>query len=78
MEILNVQDLTGEFSVIDIALVMGLSFLLSAFIGWIYKITHRGTSYTQSFVFTLVLNGMIVALVMLIVGSDIGILLSMK
>jgi len=72
VEILNVQDLTGEFSVIDIALVMGLSFLLSAFIGWIYKITHRGTSYTQSFVFTLVLNGMIVALVMLIVGSDIA------
>jgi uncharacterized membrane protein YhiD involved in acid resistance len=51
---------------------MVLSFLLSAFIGWIYKITHRGTSYTQSFVFTLVLNGMIVALVMLIVGSDIA------
>ena len=72
MEVLNIQDLTSEFSVIDMALVMVLSFLLSAFIGWIYKITHRGTSYTQSFVFTLVLNGMIVALVMLIVGSDIA------
>ena len=72
MEILNIQDLTSEFSVIDIALVMVLSFLLSAFIGWIYKITHRGTSYTQSFVFTLVLNGMIVALVMLVIGSDIA------
>jgi uncharacterized membrane protein YhiD involved in acid resistance len=45
---------------------------LSAFIGWIYKITHRGTSYTQSFVFTLVLNGMVVALVMMIVGSNIA------
>ncbi|MCA9926792.1 MAG: DUF4956 domain-containing protein, partial [Anaerolineales bacterium] len=43
-----------------------------AFIGWIYQITHRGTSYTQSFVFTLVLNGMIVALVMMIVGSSIA------
>jgi uncharacterized membrane protein YhiD involved in acid resistance len=53
-------------------LVMALSFALSAFIGWIYKITHRGTSYTQSFVFTLVLNGMVVALVMLIVGSNIA------
>ena len=72
MDIFNVQDLTGEFSVLDIVLVMLLSFMLSAFIGWIYKITHRGTSYTQSFVFTLVLNGMVVALVMMIVGSNIA------
>lgn len=72
MDIFNIQDLSGEFSVMDVVLVMVLSFVLSAFIGWIYKITHRGTSYTQSFVFTLVLNGMIVAVVMMIVGSNIA------
>ncbi len=72
MEIFNFADLTGEFSVLDIVLAMTLSFVLSAFIGWIYKITHRGSSYTQSFVFTLVLNGMVVALVMMIVGSNIA------
>jgi uncharacterized membrane protein YhiD involved in acid resistance len=72
MDIFNFQDLTGEFSVLDIVIVMRLSFVLSAFIGWIYKITHRGTSYTQSFVFTLVMNGMVVALVMMIVGSNIA------
>lgn len=72
MDVFNIQDLTSEFSVMDVVLVLVLSFVLSAFIGWIYRITHRGTSYTQSFVFTLVLNGMVVALVMLIVGSDIA------
>ena len=72
MDLFNFQDLTGEFSVLDVVLAMLLSFVLSAFIGWIYKITHRGTSYTQSFVFTLVLNGMVVALVMMIVGSNIA------
>jgi uncharacterized membrane protein YhiD involved in acid resistance len=72
MEIFNFQDLTGEFSVVDVVLVMLLSFVLSVFIGWIYKITHRGTSYTQSFVFTLVLNGMVVALVMMVIGSNIA------
>jgi len=72
MDILNIADLTSEFAVTDMVLVMVLSFVLSAFIGWIYQITHRGTSYTQSFVFTLVLNGMIVALVMLVIGSDIA------
>ncbi|OGN89424.1 MAG: DUF4956 domain-containing protein [Chloroflexi bacterium RBG_13_48_10] len=72
MDIFGIQDLTSEFSVMDVVLVLGLSFVLSAFIGWVYKTTHRGTSYTQSFVFTLVLNGMVVALVMLIVGSNIA------
>jgi uncharacterized membrane protein YhiD involved in acid resistance len=72
MDIFNIQDMTGEFSVVDVVLVMVLSFALSAFIGWIYQITHRGTSYTQSFVFTLVLNGMVVAVVMMIVGSSIA------
>jgi len=64
--------MSAEFSIGDVLLVMMLSFLLTAFIGWIYKITHRGTSYSQSFVFTLVLNGMVVALVMLIIGSNIA------
>jgi uncharacterized membrane protein YhiD involved in acid resistance len=72
MDIFNIQDLTSEFTVLDVVLVLVLSFALSAFIGWIYQLTHRGTSYTQSFVFTLVMNGMIVALVMLIVGSNIA------
>ena len=63
---------TGEFSVLDVVICLVLSFLLSSMIGWIYKITHRGTSYTQSFVMTLVLNGMVVALVMMVVGSNIA------
>ena len=72
MDIFNLQAQVTDFTVLDVALVLTLSFLLSAFIGWVYQTTHRGTSYTQSFVFTLVMNGMIVALVMLIVGSNIA------
>lgn len=72
MDLFNVAELTAEFAVTDMVLVMALGFLLSAAIGWIYQITHRGASYSQSFVFTLVLNGMVVALVMLVIGSDIA------
>lgn len=72
MDIFNLQAQTTDFTILDVALVLTLSFILSAFIGWVYQNTHRGTSYTQSFVFTLVMNGMIVALVMLIVGSNIA------
>ena len=72
MDIFNIKDLTAEFSILDVVLVLALSFLLSAFIGWIYKLSHRGASYSQSFVLTLVMNGMIVALVMTIIGSNIA------
>ncbi len=72
MDILNFEDLTGVFSVTDVVISLLLSFVLCAAIGWVYQATHRGTSYTQSFVHTLVLNGMIVAVVMLIVGSNIA------
>jgi len=68
----NFEDLTGVFSVTDVVLSLALSFALCAWIGWVYQITHRGASYTQSYVQTLVLNGMVVAIVMLIVGSNIA------
>lgn len=47
MDIFNIQELTTEFTVIDVLLVLSLSFALTAFIGWIYQLTHRGTSYMQ-------------------------------
>ena len=72
MDALNFQDLTGVFSVADVVISMVLSFVLCSLIGWVYQITHRGASYTQSYVHTLVLNGMVVAVVMLIVGSNIA------
>jgi uncharacterized membrane protein YhiD involved in acid resistance len=72
MDPFNFQDLTGVFSVTDVVISLVLSFLLCSAIGYVYQITHRGASYTQSYVHTLVLNGMVVAVVMLIVGSNIA------
>jgi uncharacterized membrane protein YhiD involved in acid resistance len=71
-EVMNFQDLTGTFTVLDVVVSLTLSFILSAIIGLVYKITHQGSSYTQSYVQTLVLMGMVVALIMLIVGSNIA------
>jgi len=69
---LRSEDLTGAFSVTDVIISLLLSFGLCAAIGWVYQITHRGASYTQSYVQTLVLNGMVVAVVMLVIGSNIA------
>jgi len=72
MDGLNFQDLSSVFSVADVVVSLLLSFVLCAAIGYVYQITHRGASYAQSFVHTLVLNGMVVAVIMLIVGSNIA------
>jgi uncharacterized membrane protein YhiD involved in acid resistance len=68
----NVQDLSGTFSVGDIAISLALSFVLSAVIGWVYRATHRNVSYSQSYVQTLVILGMLISLIMLVVGSNIA------
>ncbi len=72
MDALTSIDLSGMFSVTDVVISLLLSFVLCSAIGWVYQITHRGASYTQSYVHTLVLNGMIVAVVMLVIGSNIA------
>lgn len=65
-------DLTGAFTLLDMFVVMMLSFLLSSIIGYIYKATHRGVSYSQTYVHTLIIMGTTIALIMLIVGSNIA------
>lgn len=68
----DLQDSANVFSVWDVVLVLSLSFLLSLVIGWVYKKTYQGVSYTQSYVHTLTLMTMVVAVIMLIVGSSIA------
>ena len=68
----EVEDLTGTLSIADIAVALVGAFLLCALVGCVYRITHRGVSYSQSYVQTLVLMGMVVALIMMIVGSNIA------
>ena len=71
-ELERFRDLTSVFSLADVAIVMLLSFVLSAAMALVYRGTHRGTSYSQSFAQTLVLMGMVTALIMLIIGSNIA------
>ena len=65
-------DLSGTFSVMDVALALTLSFLASLVVAWTYRTTHRNISYSQSYVHTLVILGMLISLIMLIVGSNIA------
>jgi len=68
----DLTDLSGTFSVMDVVLSLSLAFVASLVVAWTYRATHRNISYSQSYVHTLVILGMLIALIMLIVGSNIA------
>lgn len=51
--------------------VVLLSFVIGQFVGWIYMWTHRGLSYSQTFVTSLVVIPVIVAVMMLLMAGSI-------
>jgi len=71
-EIKQFSDLTSTFTLMDVAVVFGLSFVLALCLGFVYRVTHRGVSYSQSFVHTLVIMCIVVGFLMLIIGSNLA------
>ncbi|MDX2358902.1 DUF4956 domain-containing protein [Dietzia sp. PP-33] len=69
---IDLQDLSGTFTVFDVAMALTLSFVLASVIGWVYRHTHRNVSYSQSYVQTLIIVAMVIAMIMLVVGSNIA------
>lgn len=48
------------------------TFLLSQLVGWVYVWTHRGTSYSRSFVHSLIVLSLVITTVMLAVGNSLA------
>ena len=69
---INLQDLSGTFTVFDVIASLALSFVLATIIGWVYRYTHKNVSYSQSYVQTLVMVCMVISVIMLVVGSNIA------
>ena len=65
-------DVSANLTFFDVAGALLLSFVLSLAVGWVYRYTHKGVSYSQSYVHTLVIMGTVVSLIMLIIGSNIA------
>ena len=60
------------YSWTEIVLNVSLAFLLGVAISSIYKFTHKGMSYSQSFMITLVFVATIVAIVMMVIGNNLA------
>lgn len=50
---------------------LGGTFVLGLIIAWVYKMTHRGLSYSQSFQFSLVLLTMLGSVIMMIASQSL-------
>lgn len=71
-ELESASDLSGNITFLDMAFGLFLSFALSLAIAWVYRFTHRGVSYSQGYVHTLVIMTTVVSLIMLVIGSNVA------
>tara|TARA_R110002110_G_scaffold313491_5_gene526779 strand:+ start:9230 stop:9931 length:702 start_codon:yes stop_codon:yes gene_type:complete len=60
------------YSSTEVVLNICLAFLLGIVVSSIYKYTHKGMSYSQSFMITLVFVATIVAIVMMVIGNSLA------
>ncbi len=70
---LNVSPLPTELTLGQVILTIILAFALSLLIAYVYKSTHKGLSYSQSFTFTLVMIGLLISIVMMVIGNSLAI-----
>lgn len=61
----------GLFTPWDIILSLSLAFILGQALAWVYYFTHSGLSYSKSFVQSLILITVVVAMVMAVIGNSI-------
>ncbi len=57
---------------IVVAVNLLVAFVLSLLIALVYKNTHRGLSYSQSFLMTLIIAGVVICAVMMVIGGNVA------
>ena len=72
MDTLNEIIVNEQAHIAEVFFILFLSAVLGYVISLIYKRTHVGYSYNESFNFTLVMTTIIVSLVMYVIGSNIA------
>jgi len=71
-DVMQASGIVGVYQAHDILINMGLAVILGMFISFVYKITHKGLSYSQSFMLTIVFITIIVSMVMMVIGNNVA------
>jgi hypothetical protein len=70
--ILTPENIGFVYRPMDILLNLSVAFILGLVVAFIYNRTHKGLSYSQSFMLTTVFLSIIVALVMMVIGNNLS------
>lgn len=68
----KVEFLSAIYQPIDVILNIAIACLLGVAISLVYKRTHKGLSYSQSFMLTIVFVTVIVSMVMMVIGNSLA------
>jgi uncharacterized membrane protein YhiD involved in acid resistance len=71
-ESLQGTTLGGGFGLWEVITALLLSFFMSLVIAYVYRETHQGVSYSVSLVHTMIIMSVTIALIMLIIGSNVA------
>lgn len=69
---INVEQLSSIYIPTEIIINLTLSFVLGMGISYVYKKTHKGLSYSQSFMVTNIFIAIIVCMVIMIIGNNLA------
>ena len=72
MNFLNNLAQAHDFSSLDVVLNLILAFLLGFLVSAVYRLTNRNRALNHSFIMTLIILSMVVALVMMVIGNSIA------
>jgi len=68
----QMESLAHVYGPSEVLLNLSLAFILGMAVSWIYKKTHKGLSYSQSFMLTTVFVSVIVCMVIMIIGNNLA------
>jgi hypothetical protein len=79
---LNTDQLFAEsqgiaISIVDLLISMSVAIMLGLFIVFVYRVTHRALNYERSFLVTLLMMSPMVALVIMLIGSNLALSLGL-
>jgi len=72
MNVNNLVNISEVYRPSQILINLILSFFLGLLISWVYKKTHKGLSYSQSFMVTNIFVTVIVCMVIMIIGNSLA------
>lgn len=71
-QFLDTEHLVGVYEPTDIIINLTVAFALGMIISAVYKQTHKGLSYSQSYMLTIIFISIITAMVIMVIGNSLA------